>query len=49
LDDLIEKMQDYYGNVLSMAIEEISIYTDQMEHLNSVLDHYSNIQELIGK
>jgi len=42
-------MQDYYGNVLDKALEEISVYTDQMEHLTSVLDHYSNIQEIIGK
>ena len=32
-----------------MAIEEIGLYTAEMEQLNSVLDHYSNIMDLIGK
>jgi hypothetical protein len=44
-----EALQDYYGNVLSMALEEIAIYTDEMENLNSVLDHYSNIMDIVGK
>jgi len=42
-------MQEYYGEVMDMALEEISLYTDEMEELNSVLDHYSNILELVGK
>jgi hypothetical protein len=42
-------MQDYYGNVIGMAIEEIGLYTAEMEHLNSVLDHYSNIMDLVIK
>ena len=42
-------MQDYYGNVMDMAIEKISTYTDHMDSLNGVLDHYSNILDLIGK
>jgi hypothetical protein len=42
-------MQDYYGNVMDMALEKISMYTDEMDHLNSVLDHYTNITELVGK
>ena len=49
LQDQKEAMQDYYGNVMNMALEEISLYTDEMEELNSVLDHYSNILELVGK
>ena len=49
LQELKETMQDYYGNVMSKALEEISLYTDQMDHLNSVLDHYSNILDIIGK
>ena len=44
-----EQMLDFYGNVMSMAIDEISIYTDAMENLNSVLDHYSNILEITGQ
>ena len=43
------QMQDYYGNVMDMALEEIALYVDEMEELNSVLDHYSNILELVGK
>jgi hypothetical protein len=34
---------------MEMALEEIALYTDEMEELNSVLDHYSNILELVGK
>jgi hypothetical protein len=43
------QMQEYYGGVLEKAQEEIALYTDQMEHLNSVLDHYSSIMEILGK
>lgn len=49
LEESKQAMQDYYGNVMSMAIEEIGLYTTEMEQLNSVLDHYSNIIEIIGK
>ena len=52
LEALMEQkiqMQDYYGNVMDMALEEIALYVDEMEELNSVLDHYSNILELVGK
>lgn len=49
LQESKEAIQDYYGEVMNMAIEEISLYTDEMEELNSVLDHYSNILELVGK
>jgi hypothetical protein len=49
LQDLKESMQDFYGDVMEKALEEIAIYTDSMENLNSVLDHYSNILELVGK
>jgi hypothetical protein len=42
-------MQDYYGNVVSMATEEIGLYTAEMEQLNSVLDHYTSVMELVGK
>ena len=49
LEESKQAMQDYYGNVMEMAIEEIGIYTSEMEQLNSVLDHYSNIMEMVGK
>jgi DNA mismatch repair protein MutS2 len=49
LQEQKEAMQDYYGEVMDMAIEEIQLYTNEMEELNSVLDHYSNILEIVGK
>jgi hypothetical protein len=44
-----EQMQDYYGNFYDMALEKITMHTERMEQLNSVLDHYTNILELVGK
>jgi hypothetical protein len=49
LEETKQAMQDYYGNVMDMAIEQITVYTDEMENLNSVLDHYSSIMDLVGK
>ncbi len=49
LESSKQAMQDYYGNVMAMAIEEIGLYTAEMEQLNTVLDHYSSIMEIIGK
>ena len=49
LEEQKQALQDYYSNVVSMAIEEIGLYTAEMEQLNSVLDHYSNIMDLVGK
>lgn len=49
LQEQKEAMQDYYGTVMDLALEEIAIYTDEMEQLNSVMDHYSNILGIVGK
>ena len=49
LDQQKKAMQEYYGNIIDMALDKITLYTNEMEYLNSVLDHYSNITELIGK
>ena len=49
LEEQKKAMQEYYGEVMDMALEEIHLYTDEMEELNSVLDHYSNILEIVGK
>ena len=49
LQDLDKQMVEYYGNTLDLAEEELSKYTDQMEHLTSVLDHYQSIMQLLGK
>ena len=42
-------MKEYYGNTLEMAKEELAEYMEQFDQMNSVLDHYQNILELIGK
>jgi hypothetical protein len=34
---------------MQLAQEEISVYTDRMENLNGVLDHYSTLMDLLGK
>ena len=49
LQELDEQMKEYYGNTLDMAIEEISKYTNHMDSLTSVLDHYKSILELTGR
>lgn len=49
LQSLDKEMQDYYGNTLSAAGEELSKYTERMDHLNSVLDHYQSLLTTIGK
>lgn len=48
-EDLDKQMKEYYGNTLELAQEEISKYTDQMEHLTSVLDHYRSILTMMGR
>ena len=49
LNDLDETMMHYYGETLSMAAEELAKYTDHMEHLTEVLDHYQSLMEIMGK
>ena len=49
LQDLDKQMMEYYGETLQMASEEIDKITDQMEHHNSVLEHYLSILELMGE
>lgn len=49
LESTKEAMQDFYGNALNTAVEKVYEYTDSMEQLNSVLDHYSSILSLVGK
>ena len=49
LIELDRQMMEYYGNTLDAANEELSKYTDKMEHLTSILDHYSSIMDLLGK
>jgi hypothetical protein len=42
-------MLEYYGNTLAAAGEEIGKYTEEMDNLNGLLDHYSSLLKLIGK
>jgi hypothetical protein len=42
-------MLEYYGNTLSMAGEEIGKYTEKIDQLSSVLDHYQSLLSIIGK
>lgn len=48
LTDLDKEMKSYYEDTLDAASEELSKYTDRMEHLTGVLDHYKNLIELIN-
>lgn len=49
LMELDKTMGEYYSNTLDMANEELSKYTDQMEHQTAVLEHYQSLLELMGK
>lgn len=49
LVDLDKEMMEYYGNTLDAAMEELDKYTDHMEHLTGVIDHYISLMELMGK
>jgi hypothetical protein len=42
-------MLHYYEDTLSAATEELSDYTDHMEHLTGVFDHYLNLMNLLGR
>lgn len=49
LQSLKTTMEEYYGNTIALAQEEIAKYTDLMENAASVLDHYNSLMELTGK
>jgi hypothetical protein len=42
-------MISYYGDTLAKAAEELSQFTDMMDHHNDVLDHYMSLMEIMGK
>ena len=48
LQDLDEQMMHYYEDTLAAGSEALALYTDQMEHLTSVLDHYHNIVTMLN-
>lgn len=49
LVDLDNEMMHYYEDTLSAATEELGDYTDHMEHLTSVFDHYLSLMDILGK
>lgn len=48
LNELDDEMLHYYEDTLSAASDELATYTDHLEHLTGVLDHYKNIVELVN-
>ena len=49
IDQLDKTMIGYYGETLAAAAEELSKFTDMMDHHNDVLDHYMSLLEIMGK
>jgi hypothetical protein len=49
LTSLDEQMMSYYSDTVSMASEELTKYTDRMEHHVTVLDHFNNLLSIMGK
>ena len=49
LNQLDDSMIHYYGDTLAAAQEELSVYTDMMDHHAGVLDHYKNLLDLFGQ
>jgi hypothetical protein len=49
IDALKESMLNLYGDTYDNIMEKINKYTSRMEYLNEVLDHYSNVVNLLGK
>ena len=47
--DLDKAMMEYYGETLAMAQEELAKYTDRMQQQTEILQHYSNMMEILGK
>lgn len=49
LIELDKEMVHYYEDTLDAAAEELSFFTDQLEHCTSILEHFQNMLGLIGK
>lgn len=49
IDELSDAMANYYGTILKNAEQEIGNFTSQMDHLNSTLEHYKTLLDLIGE
>ena len=48
IHELDKAMLHYYGDTLKAANEELTIHTDHMEHLISVLGHYKDMVKLVN-
>jgi F0F1-type ATP synthase membrane subunit b/b' len=42
-------MLHFYEDTLAAGAEELADYTDHMEHLTGVFDHYLNLMDILGK
>ena len=49
LQELNDTMMNYYGETLNKAQEELTEYTDKMDNMTSVLDHYRTLLDLTGQ
>ena len=49
IQELDAAMMTYYGDTLVAAGEELARYTDLIDEQNSVLEHYLNLMDLMGK
>lgn len=49
INELDKTMIGYYGDTLAAAGEELSKFTNLMDHHVAVLDHYSSLLEIMGK
>lgn len=49
LIDLDKQMLHYYEDTLSEAKSELDDFTDHMEHLTGVFDHYLNLLDILGR
>jgi hypothetical protein len=42
-------MKNYYGETLVAAREELDKYTSRLDHNISLLEHFNNLMDLMGK
>lgn len=49
LQEKDKEMMAYYGDALSTMSDEVDKYTSRFDDLNSVLDHYTSLMDIMGK
>ena len=49
IQELDNEMMSFYENTLAAAQEKIGEFTENMEHLTSVFDHYLSLMDLLGR